>query len=54
MMSVHVTCRQKLMNVDNKNMHANFETLLISKILMKYFAEMFYYCFIKASFVVNL
>lgn len=34
-----------------KNMHANFEILLIFKILIRYFTEMFYYYFIKTCFV---
>ena len=37
-----------------KNVHANLEIPLISKILEKYFTEVFYSYFIETSFAVHL
>ena len=36
-----------------KNGNANFDIFVISKVLERYFTELFYYCFIETYFVVH-
>ena len=43
----------KALDGTQKNVHANFEYLFISKILEKDFTEIFCHCFIETSFVVH-
>ena len=42
LMFKYISHMQKLLNIHQKNMHTNFKILLISKILERYFTEMFY------------
>ena len=53
-MSVYVPCMQKLLKGTQKNIPTNLEIHLISKIFERNLAEVFYYCFIEASFGVHL
>ena len=47
------TMYAKALEGTQKNVHANFEYLFISKILEKDFTEIFCHCFIETSFVVH-
>ena len=46
------TMHAKALERTQKNLATNFEIPLISKILERYFTEMFCYCFIETSVVV--
>ena len=42
LMFKYISHMQKLLNIHQKDMHTNLKILLISKILERYFTEMFY------------